>query len=243
VIFSRKRGTSDSGKGSGRRARTRATGLSAADPYGDWSDDDTPEVPEYGPYDVTQAPEDNQNRIDLGALQIPVLADVDVQLETGPQGQIQRVQLSHAGSWLQLGAYAAPRTEGIWDDVREDVRSALVAGGAKPVEVQGEYGVELQARVRDPKGTVEVRHIGIDGPRWFVHGVYLGAAAVDPDRAGPLREVLRGVVVDRGTEARPVREVLPLRLPPEAAAQLAEMVAADAAGGAAQAASRESQAT
>jgi len=185
------------------------------------------DAPEYGPYDVTEAPSDETNRIDLGALRIPMVAEVDIQLETGPQGQIQRVQLQHQGSWLQLGAFAAPRTEGIWDDVRETLRSALVAGGAKPVEVQGEYGVELQARVRDPKGTVEVRHIGIDGPRWFVHGVYLGAAAVDPDQAGPLREVLRGVVVDRGTEARPVSEALPLRLPPEAAAQLAEMVAGE----------------
>ena len=43
----------------------------------------------------------------------------------------------------------------------------------------------------------------------------------------PLRDVLRGVVVDRGTEARPVSEALPLRLPPEAAAQLAEMVAGE----------------
>jgi hypothetical protein len=185
------------------------------------------ERPEFGPYDVTEAPTDETSRIDLGALRIPMVANVDIQLETGPQGQIQRVQLQHEGSWLQLGAFAAPRSEGIWDDVRETLRSALVAGGAKPVEVQGEYGVELQARVRDPKGTVEVRHVGIDGPRWFVHGVYLGAAAVDPDRAGPLRDVLRGVVVDRGTEARPVSEALPLRLPPEAAAQLADVVSGE----------------
>jgi hypothetical protein len=39
--------------------------------------------------------------------------------------------------------------------------------------------------------------------------------------------VLRGVVVDRGTEARPVSEALPLRLPPEAAAQLADMVSGE----------------
>jgi len=161
--------------------------------------------------------------LDLGALRIPVLADVEIQLEAGPQGQIQSVQLSHDGSRLQLGAFAAPRTEGIWDEVRESLRSGLAANGAKPVEVEGEYGIELQARMRDPRGTVEVRHIGIDGPRWFVHGVYMGAAAVDPDRAGPLREALRGVVVDRGTEARPISELLPLRLPPEAAAQLAEL--------------------
>jgi hypothetical protein len=50
---------------------------------------------------------------------------------------------------------------------------------------------------------------------------------------------MRGLVVDRGTEARPVSELLPLRLPPEAAAQLEELVAAENT----QAADRESQAT
>jgi hypothetical protein len=40
--------------------------------------------------------------------------------------------------------------------------------------------------------------------------------------AGPLRDVLHGLVVDRGKDAMPVQEALPLRLPAEAAAQLAE---------------------
>jgi hypothetical protein len=54
-----------------------------------------------------------------------------------------------------------------------------------------------------------------------VHGVYIGNAAQDPTRAGPLRDVLHGLVVDRGKDAMPVQEALPLRLPAEAAAQLA----------------------
>jgi len=227
VIFSKNRGTT--GKRGGSHARTRANGEAGADPYGrDVEADESADVAEFGPYDVSQAPKvEGQQVLDLGALRIPMAADVEIQLETGPQGQIQLVQLSHAGSRLQLGAFAAPRTEGIWDDVRESLRNALVANGSKPVEVDGEYGVELQARVRDPKGTVEVRHVGINGPRWFLHGVFMGAAALDPDRAGPLRDVLRGVVVDRGVEARPISELLPLRLPPDAAAQLADMVAAE----------------
>jgi hypothetical protein len=227
VIFSRNRGTA--GK-RGTHARTRDNGNSGADPYGRAQPDREPavEIAEFGPYDINEAPDaSGQPSLDLGALRIPVLADVEIQLETGPQGEIRLVQLSHNGSRLQLGAFAAPRTEGIWDDVRESLRTALTSNGSKPVEVEGEYGVELQARVRDPKGTVEVRHVGIDGPRWFVHGVFMGAAAVDPDRAGPLRDVLRGLVVDRGVEARPISELLPLRLPPEAASQLADMVAAE----------------
>ena len=227
MIFSRNRGTA--GK-RGTHARTRTNGNSGADPYGRDQPDREPatEIAEFGPYDISEAPDSaGAPSLDLGALRIPVLADVEIQLETGPQGEIRLVQLSHGGSRLQLGAFAAPRSEGIWDDVRESLRTALTSGGSKPVEVEGEYGIELQARVRDPKGTVEVRHVGIDGPRWFVHGVFMGAAALDPDRAGPLRDVLRGLVVDRGVEARPISELLPLRLPPEAASQLADMVAAE----------------
>jgi hypothetical protein len=225
VIFSRNRGTA--GK-RGTHARTRANSDSGGDPYGRDQPEPTVDIPEFGPYDITEAPDLDRPSLDLGALRIPMVADVEIQLETGPQGEIRTVQLSHAGSRLQLGVFAAPRTEGIWDDVREGLRNALTTSGAKPVEVDGEYGVELQARVRDPKGTIEVRHVGIDGPRWFVHGVFMGAAALDPDRGGPLRDVLRGLVVDRGDEARPISELLPLRLPAEAAAQLADMVAAEA---------------
>ncbi len=184
---------------------------------------------DFGPYDVSEAPKDTLCRLDLGALRIPTVAGVDIQLEAAPSGEIQRVQLAYGGSRLQLGAFAAPRTEGIWDEIRAELRTGLVGGGAKLAEVDGEYGPELQARVGGGQGVVEVRHVGIDGPRWFVHGVYVGAAAVDPDQAGPLREALRGLVVDRGIDARPVKEPLPLRLPAEAAAQLAEMVASDQA--------------
>ncbi len=41
--------------------------------------------------------------------------------------------------------------------------------------------------------------------------------------------MLRGLIVDRGIEARPVSEALPLRLPPDAATQLAEATEAAAA--------------
>jgi Protein of unknown function (DUF3710) len=232
VIFSRKRGKAGpNSEAAGRGGRYKRETDDIADNGDELTDDervaDLPAGPEFGPYDVSHAPKDSVSRLDLGALRIPTVAGVDIQLEAAPSGEIQRVQLAYGGSRLQLGAFAAPRTEGIWDEIRAELRAALVGGGAKLAEVDGEYGRELQARMGGGQGTVEVRHIGIDGPRWFVHGVYVGAAAVDPDQAGPLRDALRGLVVDRGTEARPVKEPLPLRLPAEAAAQLAEMVAND----------------
>jgi hypothetical protein len=181
--------------------------------------------PEFGPYDSSEAPDDTSERLDLGALQIPALAGVEIQLQAGPQGEVQQIQLAHAGSRLQLGVFAAPRSEGIWTEVREGVRTSLASSGARVVESDGDYGRELQARIRDGSATVEVRHVGIDGPRWFLHAVFIGPAAVDPELDGPLRDVLRGLVVNRGTEAKPVGEALALQLPPETAAQLNESVA------------------
>jgi hypothetical protein len=51
----------------------------------------------------------------------------------------------------------------------------------------------------------------------MVRAVYQGAAAADPGRQGPRGECLSGLVVNRGNDARPVREPLPLRLPREMA--------------------------
>jgi hypothetical protein len=142
-----------------------------------------------------------------------------VRVQADPQGQVQQVVLVAGDSALQLGVFAAPRTEGIWDEVREDIRKQLAGDGVAAEEVDGTYGVELRSRVRTPEGLTDIRFVGIDGPRWMVRGVYQGPAAVDPAQSKELAECLRGLVVDRGTEAMPVREPLALRLPREIADQ------------------------
>jgi hypothetical protein len=87
-------------------------------------------------------------------------------------------------------------------------------------EETGEYGPELRARVRTPEGMSDLRFVGIDGPRWMIRAIYQGPAAVDPPTAaGPLADCLRNLVVDRGREAMPALDPLPLRLPKEVAEQ------------------------
>ncbi|MGW1059710.1 DUF3710 domain-containing protein [Micromonospora rubida] len=207
MIFSRKRA------GGGRQDRDeRATEV---------LDGQVDEGPERGPYDVDAAP-DGVQRLDLGSLHIPAVADVEVRVQADPQGVIQQVVLVHGESALQLGVFAAPRSDGIWDEVREEIRQSLFNDGVAAQEVQGEYGPELRARVRTPDGLTDLRFVGVDGPRWMVRGVFQGAAATDPAAAGPLAECLDGLVVDRGQEAKPVREPLPLRLPREVADQAGE---------------------
>jgi hypothetical protein len=49
----------------------------------------------------------------------------------------------------------------------------------------------------------------------MVRALFQGPAAADQNYGGPLTDALRGLVVVRDEEARPVREPLPLRLPKE----------------------------
>jgi hypothetical protein len=178
------------------------------------SADDETEPPERGPWDQSYAPGDVE-RLDLGSLLIPAVEGVEVRVQANPDGAVEQIVLVDGDSALQLGVFAAPRSEGIWNEVRAEIAEAMAADGVKPREVRGPYGAELSARVNTPEGPADVRFVGVDGPRWMVRALYQGVAAADPAREGALGEVLSGLVVVRDQEARPVREALPLHLPKE----------------------------
>jgi hypothetical protein len=222
VIFSRNRGSGGRHQADDARRARHAARRRTHDEFG--LDDEQPEPASSGPYDVTDAPEDVE-RLDLGSLRIPAIPGVEVRVQANPDGQVQQVVLVDGDNALQLGVFAAPRTEGIWNEVRADIRKQLFNDGVAVEEVDGAYGVELRSRVRTPEGLTDIRFVGIDGPRWMVRGVYQGPVAADPSLAGPLAECLEGLVVDRGIEAMPVREPLPLRLPGEVTAQAADQAA------------------
>jgi hypothetical protein len=214
------------GRGSGRHAGAEAGRVPAeADDFDDFDDELDQEAEDIrvgahakGPYDITEAPR-GVPRLDLGSLQVPAVDGVEVRVQADPDGTIQQVFLVYGDNQLQLGVFAAPRSEGIWDEVRDEIRQSLSADGAAPEEIPGEYGAELRARLRTQDGHTDLRFVGVDGPRWMVRGVFYGPAAMDPNAARPLQECLHELVVDRGQEAMPVREPLRLRLPREMAEQ------------------------
>ncbi|MEU8298434.1 DUF3710 domain-containing protein [Micromonospora sp. NPDC048909] len=209
MIFSRKRA------GDGRQSRDERAAEVVLDLE---SEEAAVPVLIRGPYDISEAPA-GVDRLDLGSLHIPAVPEVEVRVQADQQGVVQQVVLVHGQNALQLGVFAAPRSEGIWDEVREEIRQSLLSDGTAAQEVEGEYGTELRAQVRTEDGVTDLRFVGIDGPRWMVRGVYQGTVATDPAAAGPLAECLDGLVVDRGNEAKPVREPLPLRLPRDVAEQ------------------------
>ncbi len=185
-----------------------------------------------GPFDEADAPDDDIPRVDLGSMRVPIVDEVELRLEVNEQGELGQVLLLEGPNVMQIGAFAAPRSAGIWDEVRPEIVESVTGSGGTAVEVEGLYDVELSAQV--PTGTpgelAPARFLGIDRPRWFMRALLSGPAALDPDAAELLLSVLAGTVVVRGTEAMPIRDALPLRLPKEAIDAAEAQAAADAQG-------------
>jgi uncharacterized protein DUF3710 len=181
-----------------------------------------PQKPEFGPWDEQWAPE-GVARLDLGSMQIPAIEGVEVRVQASPEGNVEHVVLVSGAGAVEFGVFAAPRSEGIWDEVRAEMLQEMKAGGLSVHEDHGRYGAELVAQLPDPQGQlVDVRYVGVDGPRWFVRATFQGPVAADAAHAPVLWECLEGLVVVRDDEPRPVREPLPVRLPPEMAQQAQE---------------------
>ncbi|MCE0487893.1 DUF3710 domain-containing protein [Ornithinimicrobium sediminis] len=171
-----------------------------------------------GPFDVSERP-DAEGYLDLGALRVPPRPGMELRLEIeqGTQRMVG-VTCGVGDNKVQLQAFAAPRSSGIWTEIRSALSEGIVQAGGSAQTADGVFGDELRARMpgRAADGRVAyqpARFMGVDGPRWFLRVVVNGPAATDEEA---LREVLtfvRGVVVDRGDEPRPPRELLELRAP------------------------------
>jgi len=186
-----------------------------------------------GPWDLADAPDDEVNRVDLGGLRIPVPPDVEVRVDVGPDGQVVAATLQHGANAMQVNVFAAPRSAGIWDEVREEIGAAVREGGGVADPAEGPWGAELHAQVHveGAQGLAAARFLGVDGPRWFLRALLTGPAATDPAEAALLEAALRDVVVDRGSEAMAVRNPLPLRLPREVTEQAADGLAGQGSEG------------
>jgi hypothetical protein len=193
-----------------------------------------------GPWDVADAPDDGLPRIDLGSIRLPAMSGTDLRVELNQQQKVIGATLRSGDSLLQVSAFAAPRAGGIWDGVRTDLATSASGQGGSLREVEGPFGPELAGTIvaapparpgqATPPQPVRrpARFLGVDGPRWFLRGLITGPAAESPEAAAVLESAFRGIVVVRGAEPMPVREQLPLTLPPQAAAQLARQQEADA---------------
>jgi Protein of unknown function (DUF3710) len=176
-----------------------------------------------GPWDHADAPDDGLARVDLGAVHVPLTDGMELRLDVQDE-VIVSATVVDGHSMLQIHAFAAPRSSGIWKEVRGEIATSLRESGGEADDEDGPFGTELRARIPveapgQGPSLQPARFIGVDGPRWFVRAMVTGPASTDPVQAKRLEESFRGTIVDRGGEAMAPRELLPLRMPRDAVEQ------------------------
>ncbi|MGB3184430.1 MAG: DUF3710 domain-containing protein [Ornithinimicrobium sp.] len=176
-----------------------------------------------GPFDSGEV-DDVEGLLDLGAVRIPMVSGMQLRFDVEKDTRrIVGLTCVMNEDKMQVQAFAAPRSAGIWTDIRADLVKGIKDGGGAVTEQDGLLGTELisrlPARAADKSVVYQpTRFLGVDGPRWFIRAVVHGPAASDAARLKPWLVFLRGTVVHRGDEPKPPREVLALTAPPTSAA-------------------------
>ena len=175
-----------------------------------------------GPLDESEA---NAVRpyVDLGGVKVLPREGLHLRLEVEEGSQrVVAVGLDYAGSTLQVQPFAAPRTSGLWHEIRDQIADQISKQGGRTTLTAGPFGPELLAEIPanvpgQPGSTRLARFIGVDGPRWFLRGVIAGEAAVNPQAAAQVEDLFRSIVVVRGKTPMPPRDLIPLQMPKTAA--------------------------
>lgn len=218
------KGTNDSEDAS--KDESADTKDEAAQDNTDTADVEEPEFPDdpvedynargeiYGPWDIDEdeAP-DYDEYLDMGAYYLPFMKEIELRVKANrASGQVLGCTISYKSSSLEIEAFAAPKTMGLWDDMRED----LLASNAKASEHAGVFGMEVKLPVKVKGGkSVTTRIVGVDGPRWMLRGIFSGRAATQPGspETKALNKFFSEIVVDRGEEPLAPRDFIPMHPP------------------------------
>jgi hypothetical protein len=186
-----------------------------------------------GPWDSGEVDLDTPGteRMDLGSLLVTGVEGVELRLQADQAtGAVTAVLLASGDGAVELRPFAAPKSGGLWDELRGEIAAEATRLGGTVDEDEGPYGPQLRLRVpakgQGGRSGVQVsRVVAVEGPRWLLRATFVGTAAQDPAADASLEQALRDVVVVRGEQAMRPREPLPLRLPPQAQAQVGEQPA------------------
>ncbi|AJM77651.1 DUF3710 domain-containing protein [Rathayibacter toxicus] len=169
---------------------------------------------EAGPLDEREA---NPVRpyIDLGGVKVLPREGMHIRLEVEEGSQrVIAVGLEYADSTLQVQPFSAPRSSGLWHEIRGQIAEQIDRQGGSIVEQEGVFGPELVAEIPVAGGQTSIaRFIGVDGPRWFLRGVIAGAGAVNDEASAAVEDLFRSIVVVRGSGPMPPRDLIPLKVP------------------------------
>lgn len=163
-----------------------------------------------GPFDSSEVGVLNPY-LDFGSIRIAPRSDMQIRAEVEDTNKrVVAITIEIKGHTLQLQAFAATRSEGLWLATMEGLAKTIADQGGTTSKRTGALGTELLAEI--PSQNKKSLFIGVDGPRWFLRGLINGPDLVGPNYA-ELISVFRSTIVNRGESALPPGDLLPLKLP------------------------------
>lgn len=185
---------------------------------------------ERGPWDVEdENVPDYDEYLDMGSYYLPFLKGIELRVKANrATQQVLGTTITYGSSSVEIEAFAAPKTLGLWNDVRAD----LIEANKDAKEVEGVFGTELALPVTVKGGRkVLTRIVGVDGPRWMLRGIFSGKAATDPEgeEAKALNQFFADIVVERGDNPLAPRDLIPMHPPVAPAERKAAKAAAEEA--------------
>lgn len=185
-------------------------------------EDDDPIWEQPGPRNAGEV-DTSDGYVDMGSILFPAVPGMQLRTQLADDGStVLQILVVLGNSGVQMSVAAAPRSGGVWDEVREEIRSGFASQGASVTDVESRYGdellVDMPMRMPDGRsGTSRMRIIGREGDRWFARIDVLGPAAASPEAGAHIEKVIDRIVVRRDKHPRTRLELLPLHVPGGAA--------------------------
>lgn len=171
-----------------------------------------------GPFDASEI-SGIRPYVDLGALKVLPREGLQMRLDVEEaSNRIVAVSFDLAESTLQVQAFSAPKSAGVWLSIVRQISAQLEQQGAVPSQQDGVFGPEVSV-ASVAGGITQMRFIGVDGPRWVLRGTITGKALSEEAARAGVEDLFRSLVVVRGDLPMPPRELLPLRVPAAANVQ------------------------
>ncbi len=179
-----------------------------------------------GPWDVSDETVPDMQRIDMGALKLPVIPGMRIRPDQD-DGLVCGVAVRVGADTLMLRVFHEP-DGAAWDRVREGILHQLADADVQGYEGMGQLGPDVRVvEVLNADGLEQEqqsgRFVGCDGPDWLLRGALTGPSADADLIVEQLRQVFIGSVVDL-EDAEPLAHgCVPLQWPPRSGWNEAEV--------------------
>ena len=202
----------------GRKKKTAPSEVEQVEELPRLADEDADIWSEPGPRNYVEV-DTSEGYIDMGAILFPAVQGMQLRTQVADDGTtVLQILVVLGNSGIQMSVAAAPRSGGVWEELREEIRKGFEEQNAKVADIRTRYGDELlvDMPMQMPDGrsaTSRMRILGREGDRWFARIDILGPAAANAEAGVDIEKVIDRIVVHRDDHPRTRLELLPVRLP------------------------------